>query len=95
MQKIKDNSVNVSITKVVTGLLTALVIGFVVGGINVVRTSDSTALVVAGQEIRIEKLENSYVPRSELEQQFKHFDESLLRIEKSIDKLSIEIKESQ
>lgn len=95
MQKIKDNSVNVSITKVVTGLLTALVIGGIMGGFTVVRTSDATSLIVAGQGIRIDKLENDYVPRSELEQQFKHFDESLLRIEKSIDKLSIEIKESQ
>jgi len=92
MQTIKDNSINISITKVITGLLTALVIGGIMGSLNVVRTSDATSLIVAGQGIRLEKLENNYVPRAEIEQEFKHIGESLLRIEKSIDKLSVENK---
>lgn len=81
------SQINLSISQIAMGVITALIIGGITGAIATARVADTNSILVAGQASRIEKLENTYVPRSELEREFKHINDSLLRIEESIDKL--------
>jgi hypothetical protein len=79
----KSNGIILSPTKIISGVITTLIIGAVVGSVGIVRVSDSTALKSAINAIAIEEIKSNLVPRSE----FVITTQRLDRIEAKIDRL--------
>ena len=79
----KSNGIILSPTKIISGVITTLIIGAVVGSVSIVRVSDSTALKSAINAIAIEEIKSNLVPRSE----FVITTQRLDRIEAKIDRL--------
>jgi hypothetical protein len=86
----KSHNIQLSITQAITAIVISLVVGGITAVFATVRTSDTTALLVSGQDLRITKLENDYMSRSELERQFKHIDSNLQDIKSLLRMHSIE-----
>lgn len=62
-----DKTLEISTSKIITGIITALIIGAIGGGLGVIRVADSNALLIASQARTLEQLETSIVPRAEYE----------------------------
>lgn len=91
MSNSKPNNINLSISQIAVSVIIALIIGGITGAIATARVADTNSVLVSGHSARIEKLENSYMPRSEIEREFEHIRDSLLRIEESLNQLSKEL----
>lgn len=82
-KKMSDKIFQINWSQVITSLL----IGAILGGITLLRFSDSQAIVVAGNTAEIGEIKSVIVPRSELEQVINRLDQRMESIEKSIDSI--------
>lgn len=79
--------VSLSLTKILTGVATSLIIGAIVGSFTLVRTSDSLVFRVVALELNDEQIKNNLVPRSEFESKLESQNQRLERIEKQLDRI--------
>jgi len=73
-----------SLIQITGGVVTAVVIGVVMGAIATIRTADNTAVVAARNTLDIAELKETCVPRGEVEVELKYIRESLARIEEQL-----------
>jgi len=73
-----------SLIQITGGVVTAVVIGVVMGAIATIRTADSTALVAARNSADIAELKETCVPRAEVAVELKYIRESLARIDEQL-----------
>ena len=77
------NDIVLSPSKIISGVVTSLFVGAIIGGIAFIRISDSTAIKAGNNAIAIEKLEKSSVSQGE----FQLTLDRLGKIESKIDRL--------
>jgi hypothetical protein len=73
--------IKLSLAKIITGVVTALIIGAVLGSFALVRTSDSLVFRIVAVELDNAELKKNTMPRGELELEFKHINDRLDRAE--------------
>lgn len=79
--------VSLSLTKILTGVATSLIIGAIVGSFTLVRTSDSLVFRIVAVELDNEQIKNNLVPRGEFESTLESQNQRLERIEKQLDRI--------
>lgn len=83
MQEIK-----ISTAKIITGVITTLVAGALIGAFTVVRVSDSNTIRVTAVELDLGTIKEDYVSKREIDQLKNHFDtrfdsmEELIKLQK-------------
>jgi len=68
-------------------VVTALIIGAIGGAVTILRVADTQTVVVAGIKSDVDGLKADYMPRTEIEREFTHINQSLVRIEGKLDRL--------
>ena len=79
--------IKLSVAKIVTGVVTTLIIGAILGSFTLVRTSDSLVYRVLAIELDNAELKKHIVPRSEFETTVRKQTQRLERMEKQLDRI--------
>lgn len=69
--------IKLSLTKIFTGVVTAITVGAIFGALALIRTSDSIVFRVIAIELDNADIKRNTVPRNEIELSFKHLNDRL------------------